>query len=155
MPRRTSTSSSTSLGAPTARVSGPTRATAKSGWRSQTGKPLAQITGVLRVQEMDRFWKVLSSLIARMVLGRPRRDSTRLNSRVSPVSFVVSARVTRTASRDRFNPGTDAAAPINPGQSFGWPLGQRLARFARSNWSALIDTMVSVSCGSHSRPRGD
>ena len=68
---------------------------------------------------------------------------------------MVSARVIRTASRDRFNPGTDAAAPINPGQSFGFSLRQRFARFARSNCSALIDRIVSVSCGSHSRPRGD
>src|SRR5438132_4768645 len=90
-----------------------------------------------------------------MTFERPRRASIRLNSLVSPVSFVVSARVMRTASRGSFNPGTDAAAPINPGQSVGWSLGQRLARFARSNWSALIDMMVSVSCGSHSRPRGD
>src|SRR5256885_1670144 len=30
-----------------------------------------------------------------------------------------------------------------------------LARFARSNCSALIERIVSVSCGSHSRPRGD
>ncbi|PYK07658.1 MAG: hypothetical protein DME67_00110 [Verrucomicrobia bacterium] len=63
--------------------------------------------------------------------------------------------MTRTVSRDSVNPGTDAAVPINVGKSFGRSLGQRLARFARSNWSVLIDTIVSVSCGSHSRPLGD
>ena len=88
----------------------------------QTGRPL-----------MARFWNALSSVIARMTFGAARRASTRTNSRVSPVSLVVIARVMRVASRGRLNPGVKAAAPINPGHSLGWFLRQRLARSARSN----------------------
>src|SRR6185503_1335164 len=107
-------SSITSSGVPTASVAGPTRATANSalpavspgapeafdgGWaeldcRSQTGKPL---------QQFGRLLKFLSSATVRITLARPRRLWTRLNSLVSPDSSVVSARVMRAASRDRFN----------------------------------------------------
>ena len=108
IPRRTRTSSSTAIGAPTASVAGPTLATAKSGGRSQTGRPL-----------IARFWNDWSPAMARMAFGAARRASTRTNSRVSPVSLVVIARVMRVASRGRFNPGVEAAAPTNPGHSLG------------------------------------
>ena len=69
---------------------------------------------------IGRLRKFLSSATVRITLARPRRVWTRLNSLVSPVSSVVSARVMRAVSRDGFNPGTEAAGPINPGQNLGF-----------------------------------
>ena len=147
IPSRTRTSSSTSAEAPTARVVGPTRATARSP-RSQTVRPL-----------MARFTKFLSFSIERMTRETSWRPSTRTNSRILPASSVVSARVIRAASCGRFNPGVCPAEPTRPdqmaGQLSGWSLRQRFGRSSRSNWSELIDKIASVSCGNHSRLAGD
>src|SRR5262249_60794200 len=109
--------------------------------RSQTGRPL-----------IERLRKFLSSATVRITLARPRRLWTRLNSFVSPVSSVVSARVMRAVSRDGFKPGTEAAGPINPGQSLGLASRKGLARVGRLNLSALIYRIGSVSFGAHFRP---